>query len=110
MNKDPTVCLNMIVKNESKIICRLFDSVIKWIDCYCICDTGSTDDTVDRIKKYFNSKNIPGKIVVEQFKDFSHNRNFSLQSCVGMSDYVLLLDADMIFIRIKIYFRKNVDA
>ena len=97
MIKDPTVCLNMIVKNESKVICRLFDSVIKWIDCYCICDTGSTDDTVDRIKEYFNSKNIPGKIVVEQFKDFSHNRNFSLQSCVGMSDYVLLLDADMIF-------------
>ena len=93
----PTICLNMIVKNESKIICRLFDSVIKWIDCYCICDTGSTDDTVNVIKKYFNSKNIPGKIVVEPFKDFSHNRNFSLQACAGMSDYVLLLDADMIF-------------
>lgn len=107
MNKDPTVCLNMIVKNESKIICRLFDSVIKWIDCYCICDTGSTDDTVDRIKKYFNSKNIPGKIVVEQFKDFSHNRNFSLQSCVGMSDYVLLLDADMIFYPNKNLFSKK---
>ena len=97
MNKDPTVCLNMIVKNESKIICRLFDSVIKWIDCYCICDTGSTDDTVVVIKEYFNSKNIPGKIVFEPFKDFSHNRNFSLQSCLGMSEYVLLLDADMIF-------------
>ena len=94
---EPTVCLNMIVKNESKIIYRLFDSVIKWIDCYCICDTGSTDDTVDRINEYFKSKNIPGKIVSEPFKDFSHNRNFSLQECVGMSDYVLLLDADMIF-------------
>jgi tetratricopeptide (TPR) repeat protein len=93
----PTICLNMIVKNESKIICRLFDSVIKWIDCYCICDTGSTDDTVNVIKEYFNSKNIPGKIVIEPFKDFSHNRNFSLQACAGMSDYVLLLDADMIF-------------
>jgi tetratricopeptide (TPR) repeat protein len=93
----PTVCLNMIVKDESKIICRLFDSVIKWIDCYCICDTGSTDDTVDRVREYFNGKNIPGKIVIEPFKDFSHNRNFSLQACLGMSDYVLLLDADMIF-------------
>ena len=41
----PTLCLNMIVKNESKIITRLFDSVIKIIDCYCICDTGSTDNT-----------------------------------------------------------------
>ena len=97
MNKDPTICLNMIVKNESNIIYRLFDSVVKWIDCYCICDTGSTDDTVNKIAEYFKSKNIPGKIVVEPFKDFSHNRNFSLQACNGMSDYVLLLDADMVF-------------
>ena len=96
-NKDPTICLNMIVKNESNIIYRLFDSVIKWIDCYCICDTGSTDNTVSKITDYFKSKNIPGKIVVEAFKDFSHNRNFSLQACHGMSDYVLLLDADMVF-------------
>jgi tetratricopeptide (TPR) repeat protein len=94
---EPTVCLNMIVKNESNIIYRLFDSLVKWIDCYCICDTGSTDNTVGKIKEYFDSKNIPGKIVFEQFKDFSHNRNFSLQACAGMSDYVLLLDADMIF-------------
>lgn len=95
--RDPTICLNMIVKNESKIISRLLDSVIKWIDCYCICDTGSTDDTVNIINEYFDGKNIPGKIVVEPFKDFSHNRNFSLQACNGMSDYVLLLDADMVF-------------
>lgn len=93
----PTICLNMIVKNESNILYRLFDSVIKWIDCYCICDTGSTDDTVNKITEYFESKKIPGKVVIEPFKDFSHNRNFSLQACIGMSDYVLLLDADMVF-------------
>ena len=93
--KQPTLCLNMIVKNESKIIKRLFDSVLKIIDCYCICDTGSTDDTVKIITEYFDSKNIPGKVVFEPFKNFCHNRNFALQSCLGMSDYVLLLDADM---------------
>jgi glycosyltransferase involved in cell wall biosynthesis len=92
----PTLCLNMIVKNESKIITRLFDSVINIIDCYCICDTGSTDNTCDLIKTYFESKNIPGTIVNEPFKNFAHNRNFALKSCVGMSDYVLLMDADMI--------------
>ena len=92
----PTLCLNMIVKNESKIITRLFDSVINIIDCYCICDTGSTDNTIELIKTYFESKNIPGTIVNEPFKNFAHNRNFALKSCVGMSDYVLLMDADMI--------------
>ncbi len=93
----PTLCLNMIVKNESKIITRLFDSVSSIIDCYCICDTGSTDNTVSLITEYFDKKGIPGKVVVEPFKNFCHNRNFALQSCLGMSDYVLLLDADMIF-------------
>jgi glycosyltransferase involved in cell wall biosynthesis len=96
-NKKPnTLCLNMIVKNESLIITRLLDSVLSIIDCYCICDTGSTDNTVNVIIDYFTSKNIPGKIVNEPFKNFCHNRNFALQSCLGMSDFVLLLDADMI--------------
>ncbi len=92
----PTICLNMIVKNESKIITRLFDSVLKIIDCYCICDTGSTDNTVEVIQNYFSEKNIPGKIVYEPFVNFEYNRNFALKQCVGMSDYVLLIDADMI--------------
>ena len=95
-NTEPTLCLNMIVKNEGKIITRLFDSVLPIIDCYCICDTGSTDNTVNIINEYFSSRGIPGKVVTEPFKNFCHNRNFSLKSCLGMSDYVLLLDADMI--------------
>ena len=95
-NASPTLCLNMIVKNESKIITRLLESVLPIIDCYCICDTGSTDNTVELIQEFFTTKNITGKIVNEPFKNFAHNRNFALQSCVGMSDYVLFLDADMI--------------
>ena len=92
----PTLCLNMIVKNESKIITRLFDSVLPIIDCYCICDTGSTDNTVQVIQEYFSTRNITGIVVTEPFKDFCHNRNFALKSCQGMSDFVLLMDADMI--------------
>jgi len=92
----PTLCLNMIVKNESKIITRLLDSVIGIIDSYCICDTGSSDNTVDLITQYFEAKNITGKIVFEPFRNFSHNRNVSLKHCEGMSDYIILLDADMV--------------
>ena len=92
----PTLCLNMIVKNESKVITRLLESVSPIIDTYCICDTGSTDNTKEIITKFFNEKNIPGKIVEEPFKDFAHNRSHSLKCCTGMSDYVILLDADMI--------------
>ena len=91
-----TLCLNMIVKNESKIITRLFDSVLPIIDTYCICDTGSTDDTVNIIQKYFDNKGISGKIIHEPFKNFAHNRTFALHACEGLSDYILLMDADMI--------------
>jgi tetratricopeptide (TPR) repeat protein len=94
--KTNTLCLNMIVRNESRIIIRLLESVINIIDCYCICDTGSSDNTIEVIQNYFLGKKIPGKIVFEPFKDFSYNRNYALNSCIGMSDYVILLDADMI--------------
>ena len=95
--KIPKLCLNMIVKNESKIITRLFDSVYKIIDSYCICDTGSTDNTIEMIENYFRSKNIPGKVVKEPFRDFGYNRTFALQQCENMenADYILLMDADM---------------
>jgi len=91
-----SLCLNMIVKNESKNIVRLLNSVYKLLDCYCICDTGSTDDTMNIIKNFFKEKNIPGKVVVETFKNFEYNRTFALKQCVGMADYILLMDADMI--------------
>ena len=93
----PTLCLNMIVKNEEKIILRLLNSVLPIIDTYCICDTGSTDNTIELIETFFNSKNIYGTIVREPFKNFEYSRNFALNSCIGLAnaDYILLLDADM---------------
>ena len=94
----PRICLNMIVKNESKIITRLLDSVMPIIDSYCICDTGSTDDTVSIIETYFNKRGVPGKIVYEPFRDFGYNRTFALEACNDIhAEYILLLDADMIF-------------
>lgn len=98
-NPNPTLCLNMIVKNESRIITRLLQSVVGIVDTYCICDTGSTDDTVEIIKDFFNKAGISGKIVREPFRDFGYNRTFALNACIDMEnvDYMLLLDADMIF-------------
>lgn len=98
MSITPRLCLNMIVKNESKIIRRLLESVVNLIDVYCICDTGSTDETVAIIEGFFAERGIPGKITSEPFRDFAHNRSFALKQCESIpTDYVLLLDADMIF-------------
>lgn len=95
-NKRMSLCLNMIVKNESKIIKRCLDSVVSVIDCFCIVDTGSTDETKEIIENYFNERNIPGKVVNEPFQNFEYNRNHALKCCEGMSDFILLTDADMI--------------
>jgi len=92
-----SLCLNMIVKNESKIILRLLNSVVDIIDSYVVCDTGSTDDTPILIKTFFQMKNKPGIVFHEPFVNFCHNRNVSLQKCKEVNaDYILLLDADMI--------------
>lgn len=97
-NDLPKVCLNMIVKNESRVILRLLNSVVNIVDGYCICDTGSTDNTIEIITTFFKQHNIPGTIVEEPFKDFGYNRTFALQAAAKIPnmDYLLLLDADMI--------------
>jgi tetratricopeptide (TPR) repeat protein len=94
----PKICLNMIVKNESKVILRLLNSVLPIIDSYCICDTGSTDNTIEIIETFFKENNIEGRIVNEPFQDFGYNRTIALNSCIGLpnADYLLLLDADMV--------------
>jgi len=92
----PTICLNMIVKNESKVIIRLLESVLSLIDTYCICDTGSTDNTKELISDFFDKNNINGKIIEEPFQNFEYSRNFALNACLGLSDFIILLDADMI--------------
>ena len=92
-----SLCLNMIVRNESKIITRLLESVLPIIDTYVICDTGSTDNTPDIITSFFNKHNIQGEVINEPFKNFGYNRTFALKAAKGKATYALLLDADMIF-------------
>lgn len=90
-----TICLNMIVKNESAVIRRLLNSVVGLIDTYCICDTGSTDNTKEIILSYFAEHNIDGRLITIPFIDFGFNRNYALQAARDMASHLLLLDADM---------------
>ena len=45
------LCLNMIVKDESAIVERCLASVAPAISHYVVCDTGSTDDSVERARR-----------------------------------------------------------
>ncbi len=94
-----TVCLNMIVKDESPVIERCLESVYNIIDSYVIVDTGSSDDTPGIIESFFKEKGIPGKVYHSDWVSFEHNRNEALEFVINDTDakYALFIDADEIF-------------
>ena len=93
-NEQPTICLTMIVKNESNVIRRCIDSVKNYINYWVIVDTGSTDGTQELIKEIMDEYNIPGELHERPWVDFGHNRTESLEYSKGKSDYRLIIDAD----------------
>lgn len=95
-----------MIKNESKIIKRCIESALPVADAVCVCDTGSTDTTVDVLSEYFQTLKVPAKIYTEghEWRNFGHNRTQSFKSAQAMcaelgwnpaKTYALVLDADM---------------
>tara|TARA_A100001015_G_scaffold232880_1_gene263829 strand:- start:1191 stop:2366 length:1176 start_codon:yes stop_codon:yes gene_type:complete len=89
-----TICLCMIVKNESNIIRNCLDSVLNTIDYWVICDTGSTDGTQDIIKEYFKEKGVKGELHEHKWENFGKNRSLAFYEARGKCDYVYVIDAD----------------
>lgn len=90
-----TVCLNMIIKDETDVIRRCLASAKPLIDYWVIVDTGSTDGTQEMVREFM--KDIPGELHERPWKNFAHNRNEALQLAKGKSDYLLFIDADETF-------------
>lgn len=89
------ICYTMIVKNEAAVIRRCLESVLPHIDCWLICDTGSTDGTQDIIRE--TMKDIPGHVVNVPWVNFGENRSQAMdlaRTNFPESDYILMLDAD----------------
>ncbi|MBB4792045.1 glycosyltransferase involved in cell wall biosynthesis [Streptomyces nodosus] len=93
----PTVCLCMIVKNESKIIERCLTAAKEVIDTWVITDTGSTDGTQDMIRLALDG--IPGELHELPWVNFGYNRTLNIRHARGKADYLLLLDADLEVLR-----------
>jgi tetratricopeptide (TPR) repeat protein len=85
--KPAGVSLCMIVKNEEKFLPQCLASVRDYVDELIVCDTGSTDRTIEIATSY-------GATVIEREwrNDFSWARNQSLE--LATKRWVLFMDAD----------------
>ena len=95
------ICLNMIVRNESANLPRLFSTLKGNVDHYVIADTGSTDGTPELIEALSTQHGIPGNVTRHPWTDFATNRNLALQDALNarmagshQCDWVMILDAD----------------
>lgn len=96
INENRTICLNMIVKNESHIIEETLQKLCNKIkfDYWVISDTGSTDNTIEIIKNFFGRLNIRGEMYNDEWKGFDYNRSNALEYAFNKTDYLLIFDAD----------------
>jgi len=86
--------LCMIVKNEAHIIHESLTCTLPLISTFCIVDTGSTDNTIQKIKDFYSEKGIEGEVHERPWKNFGYNRTEALRLCDGKMDYCLIIDAD----------------
>ena len=106
----PTICLNMIVRNEAHIVHELLDCVAPFISSWVIVDTGSEDGTQDIIRKHMANLGIPGELHERQWKNFGHNRSEALDLAQGHADYIWVVDADDLVIGTPDFSQLNADS
>jgi len=91
-----TLCLNMIVKDESHIIHDTLTKLCNKVqfDYWVISDTGSTDNTPQIIGDFFKERNIPGELCHDTWQNFAHNRTKALEHAYNKTDQLFIFDAD----------------
>ena len=108
------IVLICMIRNEEKVFKRCIDSAIDLVDGLCICDTGSTDSTVELAGDIIKNSGKPGKIYQYNFVNFGQSRTKSFEYALDFVDslgwnrgetFGLLLDADMI-LRYNSFFNK----
>lgn len=103
LQKEPKICLSMVVKNNADTIGRSLSSVKDLIDCYSICDAGSTDKTLFIVEEIMHEAKIPGFIYRESGRGYDKNEILSIHAAQKIlrelgypleSSYLLLLNPD----------------
>lgn len=71
--------LTQIMKNESHIAKRMLDSIKTIIDGIVIVDTGSTDNSIEIVKKWGEDNGVETYVFEKAFDDFASVRNLSFE-------------------------------
>lgn len=90
----------IMCKNEESGILSTLYSIKNYADIVFIYDTGSTDKTIERAKKFCDKNDVELRLLEGQFVDFSTSRNVLLNYIDEFNDieYVLLMDVDDILV------------
>ncbi|WP_235192559.1 glycosyltransferase [Mycobacterium asiaticum] len=105
----PTICLNMIVRNEAHIVHEVLDAVAPYISSWVIVDTGSDDGTQDLIRRHMAGLGIPGELHERPWRNFGHNRTEAIDLAQGHADYIWVIDADDIVVGTPAFINLSAD-
>ncbi len=86
----------LMVKDESLNIYKTLFSILNFADVLVVYDTGSTDETVSKIKKFCKKNNLELRLLEGEFEDFSTSRNILLRFAEEEPNikYFLLMDCN----------------
>jgi hypothetical protein len=86
----------MIVKDEETVIKSTLENICSKLNIsyWVIADTGSTDNTINIIKCFFEERKIDGELLQHPWTNFGDNRTLALEAAFGKTDYAFIFDAD----------------
>lgn len=91
----PLISMVMIARNEETNVARCFSSWWDYVDEVVLCDTGSTDSTVDTARAYAEDRGDAGKLKIAHYAwadDFGAARAFADTAASG--EWISWVDLD----------------
>lgn len=67
------------MKDEAHVLNRMLDSIKPIVDGICMIDTGSTDNSIEVIKKWGKDNNVETHVFEREFDNFENSRNYSIE-------------------------------
>jgi glycosyltransferase involved in cell wall biosynthesis len=95
------IVLTQIMKNEEHVVERQLKTLKPICDMICFVDTGSTDKTIELVKKWGIDNDIETHVLERPFDNFEDSRNASIEYALEMTQkykndtwYGMWLDCD----------------